>query len=84
MFCLAVAAGMLIWGQTVLEPCLTGVLVLVYWAACFAFTLGAIMIALLDIRAVRRRVRNQQRDLLHRTLEGIESKAKPKADKPEA
>jgi len=84
MFCLAVAAGMLIWGQTVLEPYLAGVVFLVYWAACFTFTLGAIIIALLDIRAVRRRVRNQHRDLIQRTLEGVESKTKPEADKPEA
>jgi membrane protein implicated in regulation of membrane protease activity len=84
MFCLAVAAGMLIWGKIVLDPYLTGVLFLVYWAVCFAFTLGAILIALLDIRAVRRRVRNQHRDLIQRTLEGVESKAKPNADKPEA
>jgi len=84
MFCLAVAAGMLIWGQTVLEPYLTGVVFIVYWAACFVFTLGAIIIALLDIRAVRRRVRNQRRDLIQRTLEGVESKTKPESDKPEA
>lgn len=84
MFCLAVAAGMLIWGKIVLDPYLTGVLFLVYWAVCFVFTLGAIIIALLDIRAVRRRVRNQQRDLIQRTLEGVEAKAKPNTDKPEA
>jgi hypothetical protein len=84
MFCLAVAAGMLIWGQTVLEPHLKGVVFLLYWVACFTFTLGAIVIALLDIRAVRHRVRHQQRDLIQRTLEGVESKPKPEADKPEA
>ncbi len=84
MFCLAMAAGMLIWGQTVLEPYLGGMAFVLYWAACFAFTLGAIFIALLDIRAVRRRVRNQQRDLIQRTLEDVKPKTKPDADKPEA
>src|SRR5262245_42319756 len=39
-FCLAVAAGMLIWGQTILLPILQGVVFLIYWALCFVFTVG--------------------------------------------
>lgn len=70
MFCLAVAAGMLIWGQTVLEPHLKGVMFLAYWLACFTFTVAAIVIALLDIRAVRRRIREEHQKLMERTLSG--------------
>ena len=70
-FCLAVAAGMLIWGQTVLLPHLRGVGFLIYWGICFLFTIGAIFIALLDVRAVRRRVRNEQAELLEQTMDDI-------------
>lgn len=71
-FCLTVAAGMLIWGQTLLKPVLDGWLFIVYWTFCFIFTFGAIVIALLDIRALRRRTRREQRELLERTLAEVE------------
>ena len=68
VFFLIVAVGMLIWGQTVLEPHLKGVIYLIYWFACFLMTLIAIVIALLDVRALRRHSREEQRDLIERTL----------------
>lgn len=71
-FCLAVAAGMLIWGQTVLVPYLQGIGFLIYWAICFTFTISAILFALLDVRAVRRRVRDEQAHLIQRTIDDIE------------
>jgi hypothetical protein len=78
-FCLAVAAGMLIWGQTVLLPYLAGFGFILYWLLCFAFTIAAIVIALLDVRAVRRRIRNEQAELIRRTLDEIEqNKEEPK------
>ena len=73
-FCLAVAFGLLIWGQTVLKPVLDGWAFILYWFLCFAFTFGAICIALLDARAVRQRTRREQPDLIHRTLGEAESK----------
>jgi len=72
LFCLAVAGGMLIWGQTVLKPHLEGVGFLIYWAVCFLFTFGAIGIALVDMRAVRQRVRSEQEALIRRTLADLE------------
>ena len=72
LFCLTVAAGMLIWGQTLLKPYLQGLGFLIYWSFCFFFTFGAIIIALLDIRAMRRRTRREQRELLQRALEDVE------------
>jgi len=71
-FCLAMAFGMLVWGETVLKPFLHGVLFLIYWTVCFIFTCSAIVFALLDVRAVRKRVQAEQRDLLERTLADIE------------
>lgn len=76
-FCLAVAFGMLIWGETVLKPFLKGVGFLLYWFTCFIFTFSAIVIALLDVRAVRRRVQSEQRDLIERTLHDAEKKTDP-------
>jgi hypothetical protein len=73
LFCLTVAAGMLIWGQTLLKPFLQGVGFLIYWSFCFVFTFGAIFIALLDVRAMRRRTRREQQELLQRTLQDVEN-----------
>ena len=72
LFCLTMAGGMLIWGQTVLKPLLEGVGFLLYWAGCFLFTFAAIGIALLDMRAVRQRVRAEQESLIRQTLAKLE------------
>jgi len=77
-FCLAVAFGLLVWGETVLKPILTGLLFLLYWMGCFLFTIGAIVFALLDVRAVRRRVRAERRELVERAFQDLEKKPDPK------
>jgi hypothetical protein len=66
------AFGMLVWGQTVLKPHLNGAGFMAYWLGCFLFTVASIFIALLDIRATRHRTRNEQRDLIQRTLEEVD------------
>jgi hypothetical protein len=75
LFCLTVAAGMLIWGQTLLKPYLQSLGFLIYWSLCFFFTFGAIFIALLDLRAMRRRTRREQEELLQRALQDVENEA---------
>jgi hypothetical protein len=80
LFCLTVSAGMLIWGQTILKPILEGWLYITYWTFCFIFTFGAILIALLDIRALRRRTQREQRELLERTLAEVEEERVRKQD----
>lgn len=74
LFFLAVAFGMLIWGQTVLRERLqqTPALFLGYWGICFLVTFAAIFTALLDMRATRKRARREQKELLQRTLNEIE------------
>ena len=47
LFFLALASGMLIWGQTVLQDRLDGMTYLVYWAFCFLFTMAAVVVATL-------------------------------------
>jgi len=79
-FSLAVASGMLIWGQTILAPHLKGLVFLIYWAVCFLFTMAAIFIALIDLRAIRQRVRNEHTELIERTLREIESSEPKKKD----
>ena len=61
VFFLIIAAGMLIWGQTILKPRLEGVGFVIYWLVCMGFTALAMLTALLDIWAVRRRTRDQHR-----------------------
>lgn len=69
---LALAFGMLIWGQTVLRNRLHGLSFLIYWACCFLFTLAAIVTALLDVRATRKRAQEEHNELVRRTLEELE------------
>jgi TRAP-type C4-dicarboxylate transport system permease small subunit len=71
---LALAFGMLIWGQTVLREKLekTHTLFLAYWAMCFVFTFAAILVALIDMRITRKRARQEHNELVQRTLEKIE------------
>ncbi len=79
-FFLIIAVGMLIWGQTVLEPHLKGVGFLLYWFGCFLVTIFAIVIALLDVRAMRRYSREEQRDLIERTLKQADDSEKTPPD----
>ena len=71
---LALAFGLLIWGHTILRTKLETdfVLFTFYWGACFVFVFAAIVTALLDIRATRRRAQEEQKDLLQRTINDVE------------
>jgi membrane protein implicated in regulation of membrane protease activity len=83
VFFLLIAAGMLIWGQTILKPYLVGIGFVLYWLACMAFTGLALLTALLDIWAVRRRTREQHQDLLQRIFDEGESPEENKTNKPD-
>ena len=80
LFFLALAFGFLIWGQTVLRDRLTGVAFLAYWGGCFLFTVAAIVTALLDVRATRKRAREDQERLIERTLDEIDKTSEEKRD----
>jgi membrane protein implicated in regulation of membrane protease activity len=83
VFFLLIGAGMLIWGQTIFKPYLEGLGFVLYWLACMAFTGLALLTALLDIWAVRRRTRQQQRDLLQRIFDEGESNEENKTNEPD-
>jgi hypothetical protein len=71
---LVLAAGMLIWGETLLRPRLRGSLFVFYWLACFVLTGLAILIALLDLRATRRRIEQERRELLESAWKDIKNR----------
>ena len=80
-FFLAGAASLLICGQTVLKPYLEEVGYLLYWLACIAFTWLALLTALLDFWAVRRRSRQERNELVRRTLAQIEADQAARTEK---
>jgi membrane protein implicated in regulation of membrane protease activity len=82
-FVLLAALGMLIGGETVLKGKLGGLGFMCYWLACLAFTCLAIAIAVLDARALRRRIHEAQHELFDATLKQIETDAKAKARRPD-
>jgi|SRR6266567_4595469 len=78
---LVAALAMLVAGQTILKDQLNEPRsFLVYWLFCFGFTGAAIFIAFLDVRALQRRTREEQRNLVHRTLKEIETDARGKTE----
>lgn len=68
---LIVAVIMLILGETVLRHSLSKVPFVLYWLACLIFTGLAIIFAFLDVAGVQRVAREQQRELLEKTIEQI-------------
>jgi len=82
LFCLTLASGLVVWGQTVLRDSLVGWWFIAYWCICFILTSLAILIAILDVRAVRQRLRRQHLDLLERTFRDVGHMADPPPAKP--
>lgn len=68
---LIIAAVMLILGETVLRRVLVNVPFLLYWLACIVFTGLAILFAFRDVVGVQRQAREQQRELLEKTIREI-------------
>ena len=75
---LLAAIAMLVAGETALKGRLSAVGFLAYWLVCFGFTGLAMVVAFIDLRAVRSRIRDEQRDLIETTLKEIEDKSAPR------
>ena len=73
---LLMAILLLVAGETIFKAQLTGVVGGLYWLVCFIFTLVAIFTAFLDVRALQRRTRAEQKDLVQSTLDKIQAEAK--------
>lgn len=72
--CLVIAAGMVALGLTLLKERLTPKAFILYWSACMLTTGLAVIIALLDLRAVRLRSQREEVELMNQTLREIEQK----------
>jgi hypothetical protein len=72
---------MLIAGQTVLSGRLSPWGFLVYWLICGVLTGAAMVVAIRDLRAIRRRNIEEQRRLFHTTLEQIAQDARVRASR---
>jgi membrane protein implicated in regulation of membrane protease activity len=79
---LLAALAMLICGETVLKGKLADLTFIAYWLVCLALTGLAIVVAFLDARALRRRTLQEQRDLFKTTLKEIQSRARPRPNRP--
>ena|SRR6266850_773706 len=80
---LAAAAAMLIAGETVLKGRLSPGGFLVFWLISIALTLMAIVVAFRDVRSLRDETLQEQKNLLQRTLDEIQSDAKQKPGRKE-
>jgi hypothetical protein len=76
---LALSFAFLVWGQTFLRDRLKGTAFLIYWGFCFLFTFAAIFIALLDLRATRKRAQREHDELIERTMKEVDRES---GDKP--
>jgi hypothetical protein len=68
---LIISLVMLVLGETVLRSSLNKGAFVVYWMVCFLFTGLAIIFAFLDVAGVQREAREQQRELLEKTINEI-------------
>ena len=71
MIFLIIAVVMVILGETLLRNALGKVPFLFYWMGCFVFTGLAILFSLRDVFGVQRQAREQQRELLEKTITEI-------------
>jgi membrane protein implicated in regulation of membrane protease activity len=81
--CLVVPVAMVILGQTALKNSLQGVAFLTYWLVCVIFTFVAILVALVDLRSVRRQTQEETRALFEKTLADIEGQRGEKPTSPD-
>lgn len=79
MIFLAAALLMLLAGETLLKGRLEGLSFIVYWLGCFLFTILTMMMAFLDLAALRRDTREDHRALLEQTVQEIEQAKERKA-----
>ena len=79
---LAIAAGMLVMGESLLKGRLTDLNFMLYWLICFTLTLIAIVIAFLDLHFVQRETRREHHELLRNAINEIEHEARVRGTKP--
>jgi hypothetical protein len=76
---LIISVVMLILGETVFHSSLSKISFIIYWMVCFVVTGMAVLFAFLDVAGVQRQAREQQRELLEKTIEEIARQKEAKA-----
>src|SRR5580693_2793851 len=77
--CLMISAAMLGLGLTVLRNRMRPEVFVLYWIICMVMTGCTLLIALLDMRAIRMRSRREQTELVNQTLLEIQKDQDEKA-----
>lgn len=83
VFCLALAFGMLIWGQMVFGKHLSGVFSEVYWGLCFTLSAISVITSFIEIRLLLQEVRRQQVALIRNAMRDVR-KGRPRSEKDSA
>ena len=81
--CLGISGGMLILGETLLRDRLANLAFVYYWLVCASFTLLTLIIAVLDLRAVRRRSQQEHAELVREAFRDIAPRAGGSDGSPE-
>lgn len=71
VFCLALAFGMLIWGQMVFGKHLSGLLSEIYWGVCFTLSAISVVTSFIEIRLLLQEVRRQQVALIRNAMRDV-------------
>ena len=71
MLFLTASFAMMIWGQIVLQPHLSGVVFNLYWLVCFGLSIAAVAIGILDVRDVLRELKAERAALLRSAMRDI-------------
>ena len=74
------AIVMLVADDTFLKGRLNGFAALAYWLGCFGLTIIAIIVAFVDLRAVRMETQKEHRALFESTLQKIEREKRSRAE----
>lgn len=82
IFSLALAFGMLVWGQIVLLPHMSGLAFDAYWGVCFALSVASVVFGVLDVRSLLEQVKLQQAVLFQRALRDVRESRPRKIESP--
>ena len=81
MIFLGLAGAMLIVGLTGVGKSLKGGALLAYWLVCLALTLTAMLLAIRDMRDIRRQTREEKVGLMEQAFDDVTAEVKEARDK---
>ena len=78
---LSLAGAMLFAGLTAFAKSLKGVAALAYWLVCLGLTLTAMLLAVRDMRDIRRQTREEKVGLMEQAFDDVTAEVKEARDK---